>query len=75
MLAVITAVDPLVSIALAVGLLDETISSGPLNITMEVVALAVMIVGIVVLSRRAPHVAEQAKAAQQRAVSAQEPLS
>ena len=71
-LAVITAVDPLVSIALAVGLLDETISGGALNITMEVAALLIMIAGIVILLRRAPHVAEKANAlAQQQPLSAE----
>jgi drug/metabolite transporter (DMT)-like permease len=77
-LAVITAVDPLVSIALAVGLLNETISGGALNITMEAVALLVMIAGIVILSHRAPHVADQAKAAaaaREQPVSAEETLS
>jgi drug/metabolite transporter (DMT)-like permease len=75
-LAVITAADPLVSIALAVGLLDETISGGVLNIAMEVAALLIMIAGIVILSRRAPHVAEKAKAAaRQQPLSAEETLS
>jgi drug/metabolite transporter (DMT)-like permease len=75
-LAVITAVDPLVSIALAVGLLDETISGGVLNISMEVAALVVMILGIVILSHRAPHVVEKAQAvAGQQALSAGETLS
>jgi hypothetical protein len=58
-LSVITAVDPLVSIGLAVGLLHEPISGGALNITLEVAALAVMTVGIVGLAHRAPQVEKQ----------------
>jgi drug/metabolite transporter (DMT)-like permease len=58
-LSVITAVDPLVSIGLAVGLLNEPISGGALNITLEVAALAVMTVGIVGLAHRAPQVEKQ----------------
>lgn len=75
-LSVITSVDPLVSIALAVGLLHETISGGPLNITLEVAALVIMIGGIVVLAHRAPHVADMAKAsAREDPLSAEETLS
>lgn len=75
-LSVITSVDPLVSIALAVGLLHETISGGPLNITLEVAALVIMISGIVVLAHRAPHVTDMAKgAARENPLSAEETLS
>ena len=38
-------------------MLHEQLSSGPVNITMEVLAFAVMIVGIVTLAHRAPVVA------------------
>jgi hypothetical protein len=56
-LSVITAADPLVSITLAHVVLHEQLSGGPVNITMEVLAFAVMIVGIVTLAHRAPVVA------------------
>jgi hypothetical protein len=58
-LSVITAADPLVSIAIAHQWLHESIAAGPVNITMEVAALALMITGIVVLAHRAPQVAQQ----------------
>lgn len=75
-LSVITSVDPLVSIALAAGLLHETISGGPLNVTLEVAALVIMIGGIVILAHRAPHVADMAKtAAREHPLSAGETLS
>ncbi len=75
-LSVITSVDPLVSIALAVGLLHETISGGALNVTMEVAALVIMIGGIVILAHRAPHVTDMAKAAvRENPLSAGETLS
>jgi hypothetical protein len=53
-LSVITAADPLVSISLAHLVLHEQLAGGPLNITMEVLAFAVMIVGIFTLAHRAP---------------------
>ena len=56
-LSVITAADPLISITLAHVVLHEQLSGGPVNITMEVLAFAVMIVGIVTLAHRAPVVA------------------
>jgi drug/metabolite transporter (DMT)-like permease len=56
-LSVITAADPLVSITLAHVVLHEQLAGGPVNITMEVLAFAVMIVGIVTLAHRAPVVA------------------
>jgi hypothetical protein len=58
-LSVITAADPLVSIGIAHQWLHESIAAGPLNVTMEVTALALMITGIVVLARRAPQAARQ----------------
>jgi len=56
-LSVITAADPVASIGIAYQWLHESIAYGPVNITMEVVALAVMVTGIVVLAHRAPQVA------------------
>jgi drug/metabolite transporter (DMT)-like permease len=53
-LSVITAADPLVSIALAHFVLHEQLASGALNVTMEVLAFALMIVGIFTLAHRAP---------------------
>lgn len=56
-LSVITIVDPLVSIGIAVLLLHEKLASSPRDIAIEVISLAVMPAGITALSRRAPHVA------------------
>ena len=56
MLAIITTVDPLVSICIAHFLLKEKVASAPLNIAAEVISLAVMAGGIVALAHRAPHV-------------------
>jgi drug/metabolite transporter (DMT)-like permease len=61
-LSVITAADPLISITLAHLVLHEQLSGGLLNITMEVLAFAVMIVGIVTLAHRAPVVAPKQQA-------------
>ena len=55
-LAIITTVDPLVSICIAHFLLKEKVASAPLNIAAEVISLAVMAGGIVALAHRAPHV-------------------
>ena len=55
-LAIITAADPLVSIAVAHAWLGETISSTPLALAGEVVSLAVMTGGIYLLAHRAPQV-------------------
>jgi hypothetical protein len=70
-LSVITAADPLVSITLAHLVLHEQLASGPVNITMEVMAFAVMIVGIVTLAHRAPMVAPKQEAAVPRPVQAE----
>ncbi len=58
-LSIITAVDPLVSIALAIILLKERVASSPSALLVEVVSLAVMTGGIVALAHRAPHVAHE----------------
>ena len=50
-LPTMTVVDPVVSIAIGALLFDETISSGVLAVTAEVVALVVMSVGVVMLAR------------------------
>ena len=55
-LAIITAVDPLVSIGVAYAWLGETITSTPLAVAGEVTSLIVMTIGIYVLAHRAPHV-------------------
>jgi drug/metabolite transporter (DMT)-like permease len=62
-LSVITAADPLVSISLAHLVLHEQLAGGPLNVTMEVLAFAVMIVGIFTLAHRAPVAAPKQGAA------------
>jgi drug/metabolite transporter (DMT)-like permease len=58
-LAVITSATSLVSIAIARLWLDESFASGVGDIVTEVLALAVMTAGIVMLAYRAPAVAEQ----------------
>ncbi len=55
-LAIITAVDPLVSIGVAYAWLGETITSTPQALAGEVISLAVMTGGIYVLAHRTPHV-------------------
>ena len=56
-LAIITVSDPLVSIALADLWLDERLNSSPAGIAGEIITLAVMVTGIVVVAHRAPRVA------------------
>ncbi|HTZ92255.1 MAG TPA: DMT family transporter [Streptosporangiaceae bacterium] len=56
-LSIITACDPIISIALAAVWLDETLNSTPLGIAGEVIALILMVTGITVIAHRAPHVA------------------
>jgi hypothetical protein len=62
-LAIITACDPVISIALGAVWLNEKLSSTPAGIAGEVISLIVMITGIVVIAHRAPHVAAPAPAA------------
>lgn len=56
-LAIITACDPVISIALGAVWLNEKLSSTPAGIVGEIISLIVMITGIVVIAHRAPHVA------------------
>jgi drug/metabolite transporter (DMT)-like permease len=56
-LSIITACDPIISIALATVWLDESLNSTPLGIAGEVIALSLMVTGITVIAHRAPHVA------------------
>ncbi len=56
-LAIITAVDPLVSIGLAVVLLKEQVASTPTAILSEVLALMLMTGGVIAVAHRAPSVA------------------
>lgn len=55
-LAIITTVDPLISIGVGLLWLDGTIAVGVAPILGEIIALAVMATGIAVLAHRAPHV-------------------
>lgn len=64
-LAVITAADPLVSIAIAALWLDESIANTPGALAAEVTSLAIMITGITLLAHRAPLLAREAAAAEQ----------
>lgn len=56
-LAIITVCDPLISIALAALWLNERLNSSPAGIAGEVISLLLMVVGIVVVAHRAPHIA------------------
>ncbi|HXZ64894.1 MAG TPA: DMT family transporter [Streptosporangiaceae bacterium] len=58
-LSIITVCDPLISIALAYLWLNEKLSSSPAAIVGEILFLALMIVGIVSVAERAPHVTQQ----------------
>ncbi|HKD87499.1 MAG TPA: DMT family transporter [Streptosporangiaceae bacterium] len=55
-LSIITACDPIISIALATVWLSEKLNNTPLGIAGEVVALLLMVAGIVAIAHRAPHV-------------------
>ena len=54
-LAIITTVDPLISIGVGLLWLDGTIAVGVAPVLGEIIALAVMAAGIAVLATRAPH--------------------
>jgi hypothetical protein len=56
-LAIITALDPLVSISIARVWLDESFASSPPDLAAEALSLAVMTGGIVALAHRAPQIA------------------
>ncbi|NKQ52178.1 DMT family transporter [Amycolatopsis sp. K13G38] len=56
-LAVITALDPLVGVAIGVWWMGETANTAPLALAGEGMAGALIIVGIVLLSSRASHLA------------------
>jgi drug/metabolite transporter (DMT)-like permease len=58
-MAIITAADPLVSIALGYVFLDEKLSSSPAGIVGEVASLVVMVIGIVIIAHHAPQVIRQ----------------
>jgi hypothetical protein len=53
--AIITAADPVVSIALGIGFMDVRLRSSPAEITGEVVSLLVMTAGIVITTHFASH--------------------
>ncbi|MGN6129368.1 MAG: DMT family transporter [Nocardioidaceae bacterium] len=58
-LAIITTVDPLVSIGLAIVLLKERVSGSPVALAVEVVSLALMTGGIAALAYRAPRIVSE----------------
>ncbi len=71
-LAIITACDPIISIALAYLWLSERLSSSPGAIAGQVISLVIMITGIVVLARHSPMVVQkQTEAGTQAARSRQ----
>jgi drug/metabolite transporter (DMT)-like permease len=58
-LAIITACDPIISIALAYLWLNERLSSSPGAIAGQVISLVIMITGIVVLAHHSPMVVQK----------------
>jgi hypothetical protein len=71
-LSIITACDPIISIALAGVWLKEGLNSTPLGIAGEVIALIVMVTGIVTIAHRAPHVhAPRARPARHESASSE----
>ncbi len=58
-LAIITACDPIISIALAYLWLKERLSSSPAGIAGEIISLLVMVTGIVVLAHHSPMVVKK----------------
>jgi drug/metabolite transporter (DMT)-like permease len=67
-MAIITASDPLISIALAYALLNEKVSSSPAAIAGEIICLILMTVGIVLIARHSPQ-AMKAEAVQAAAAA------
>ena len=66
-LAVITVVTSLVSIGIGYLWLNESVANGPVDVFIEVLSLAVMTGGVILLAHRAPVVAQQrAEAAQEQ---------
>lgn len=61
-LAVITTVDPLVGVAIGIGWMGESAASGAGVLAGELVAAAVIVAGIVVLSHRSSHLVAVAPA-------------
>jgi drug/metabolite transporter (DMT)-like permease len=57
-LAIITVGDPLVAIGVGITWLGESLQSGPGPVVGQIVALAVLVFGVVLLARRARAVAE-----------------
>jgi drug/metabolite transporter (DMT)-like permease len=60
-MAIITACDPLISVALAYFLLNETLSSSPQAIAGQILALILMTTGIVVIAHHAPEAVKHTK--------------
>jgi drug/metabolite transporter (DMT)-like permease len=65
-MSIITAADPLVSIALGYVFLDEKLNSSPAGIAGEVASLVVMVTGIVVIAHHAPQIVRQREEAASR---------
>jgi drug/metabolite transporter (DMT)-like permease len=66
-LSIVTTVNPVVAVALGVGLLDEKIRHSPLAITGEAVSLVLAIVGIVAIAYHSPQAKQKAEAGNVRA--------
>lgn len=59
--AIITAADPVISIALGIVWLNVTVRSSPVDVAGQVMSLLVMIAGIVMTAQHAPAVAERTR--------------
>lgn len=70
-LSIITACDPIISIALASVWLNEKFNDTPLGIAGEVIALILMVIGIVAIAHRGPHVHARARPAQHQPANGQ----
>jgi drug/metabolite transporter (DMT)-like permease len=55
-LAIITVCDPLISVALAYLWLNEQLNGTPIGIAGEIISLAIMCTGVVVVAQRAQHI-------------------
>lgn len=66
-LSIVTTVNPVVAVALGVGLLDEEIRHSPLAITGEAASLVLAIVGIVGIAYHSPEHEQKAEAGNVRA--------
>ena len=72
-LSIVTTVNPVVAVALGVGLLGEKIKHSPLAITGEALSLVLAIAGIVVIARHSPQAKHKVEADVQAGPQAKQP--